>query len=361
MIIFTALGQGNLAWRGMTTTTEGDVYAAVFNGDIYKRIGGTGNFVALGQTVRNWNYMATAPNGDIYAGLTTSGDIYKQTGGTGNFVALGQTARNWRGIAVASNGDVYTTVFGGSIYKNFVTLGQTSRSWGPIAVAPNGDVYAGVFNGDIYKQTGGVGNFIALGQTSRFWGAFAIASNGDVYATVANSDIYKQTAGVGDFIALGQTQSGWAGITIAPNGDLYANIGTAGDIYQEAKSPTISVQPNSITRAIRDIATFSITASALPSPSYQWYFNGSLMTDGGRISGSTTATLTISNTSANDAGNYSVVVSNEVVPDATSNNVSLTISPETFGNGRGNRVISLDATLSAKFGRSFGQMADYVG
>jgi hypothetical protein len=38
--------------------------------------------------------MATAPNGDVYAAVQ-NGDIYKQTGGVGDFTALSQTTRNW--------------------------------------------------------------------------------------------------------------------------------------------------------------------------------------------------------------------------------------------------------------------------
>jgi alpha-tubulin suppressor-like RCC1 family protein len=44
----------------------------------------------------------------------------------------------------------------------------------------------------------------------------------------------------------------------------------------------------------------------------QWYFNNSPLVDGGRISGSTNATLNIANIVTNDAGNYQLVASNVV-------------------------------------------------
>ena len=137
------------------TTLGSDVYACVFNGDIYKQTDGTGDFVALGQTTRNWSGMTTLGS-DVYA-CVFNGDIYKQTDGTGDFVALGQTTRNWRGMT---------------------TLGS--------------DVYACVNGGDIYKQTDGTGDFVALGQTPRNWSGMTTLGE-SIYACVYNGDIYKQS------------------------------------------------------------------------------------------------------------------------------------------------------------------------
>jgi len=57
-------------------------------------------------------------------------------------------------------------------------------------------------------------------------------------------------------------------------------------------------------------------ARSSPSPrarfgtlTYQWLFNGLAITDGGNISGATTATLTITGAVAADAGTYTVAVS----------------------------------------------------
>ena len=70
-------------------------------------------------------------------------------------------------------------------------------------------------------------------------------------------------------------------------------------------------------------ATFTVTAGGTGPFTYQWYFNGSPLTDGGRISGSTMPALNISNVQAGDAGGYRVVVSNSL-SSATSITASLT-------------------------------------
>jgi hypothetical protein len=57
-------------------------------------------------------------------------------------------------------------------------------------------------------------------------------------------------------------------------------------------------------------ASFTVVPAGLPPFTYQWSFNGVPLTEGGRVSGSTNATLIISNTQPGDFGVYSVVVSN---------------------------------------------------
>jgi len=58
--------------------------------------------------------------------------------------------------------------------------------------------------------------------------------------------------------------------------------------------------------AIGESTTFSVQASGVPTPGYQWQFNGS------NIAGATNATLTIPSVQATSLGTYSVVVSNRV-------------------------------------------------
>jgi len=82
--------------------------------------------------------------------------------------------------------------------------------------------------------------------------------------------------------------------------------------------PTISAQPVSQTVSASSNATFSVTATGTTPLSYQWRFNGN------PITGATSATLTLSNVQTNQAGNYSVVITN-VAGAITSSVASLTV------------------------------------
>jgi hypothetical protein len=91
-------------------------------------------------------------------------------------------------------------------------------------------------------------------------------------------------------------------------------------------APSISAQPQNSTVCAGTTATFSVTASGTPSTTFQWRKGTTNLTNGGNISGATTATLTISSVSAADvAANYNCVVSN-ACSSVTSGNATLTVN-----------------------------------
>jgi hypothetical protein len=95
-------------------------------------------------------------------------------------------------------------------------------------------------------------------------------------------------------------------------------------------APTITGQPMSLVTCAGSRASFSVGANGTPRFSYQWRKNGSALSDGGNVSGSSTATLLINPTTSADAGSYDVVVSNDCGV-ATSRAASLSINaPVTF-------------------------------
>ncbi len=73
---------------------------------------------------------------------------------------------------------------------------------------------------------------------------------------------------------------------------------------------TIIMQPTNQSVLLENNATFSVTASGTPPLNYQWYFNGSPFRDGGRVGGSTTSNLNITNIQSSDGGLYQLVVTN---------------------------------------------------
>jgi hypothetical protein len=71
-------------------------------------------------------------------------------------------------------------------------------------------------------------------------------------------------------------------------------------------APLITGQPQSQTVIVGDLVTFTVAAGGVPAPSYQWRFNGS------PIPTASQASYTIAGVGTNDAGNYSVTISNAV-------------------------------------------------
>jgi uncharacterized repeat protein (TIGR01451 family) len=89
--------------------------------------------------------------------------------------------------------------------------------------------------------------------------------------------------------------------------------------------PSILTQPhNQIVRAGLNVS-FSATASGTLPLTFYWQRGGTNLTNGGRISGADTSTLTISNCVEGDSGLYSVIVSN-AFGTALSSNATLLVS-----------------------------------
>jgi hypothetical protein len=101
-------------------------------------------------------------------------------------------------------------------------------------------------------------------------------------------------------------------IQVAPNPVLGVTIITA-IAPTNVTTPFFTVQPSNTVVSLGRTASFNALASNV-GVNYQWMFDGTPLTDGNGISGSQTATLTISAVTSAEIGVYSVVATNSSVP-----------------------------------------------
>jgi hypothetical protein len=95
-----------------------------------------------------------------------------------------------------------------------------------------------------------------------------------------------------------------------------------------ATSPLVTDQSGAQTVAEGGTVSFSLTASGAGALGYRWYKGGSALSDGDRVTGAATATLTITSLSLDDAANYSCVVTSTLggaVTTGTSNAAALVV------------------------------------
>ncbi|MBI3853018.1 MAG: immunoglobulin domain-containing protein [Verrucomicrobia bacterium] len=117
-------------------------------------------------------------------------------------------------------------------------------------------------------------------------------------------------------------------------------------------APSITSQPTSQTVTAGGNATFSVTATGTAPLSYQWRWNGT------SLGGANGATLNLTSVTTNQAGTYTVLISNSV-GSVTSSSAILTVSPaavapaiatqpasQTITEG-GNASFSVTATATA--------------
>ncbi len=74
--------------------------------------------------------------------------------------------------------------------------------------------------------------------------------------------------------------------------------------------PAVQTAPVAKTATIGDYLTLNVVGTGTPPFTYVWKRNGVTVVDGGRLSGATTAALAINGVTADDAGSYTVDISN---------------------------------------------------
>jgi hypothetical protein len=98
------------------------------------------------------------------------------------------------------------------------------------------------------------------------------------------------------------------------------NSGSAGKCSTPKSPPTIGLQPTNQTVIVGDPVSFIVSATSFGPPGYQWSF------DGTSIDGATNSALALVNVQSNQAGTYTVTVTNGYGP-TTSSNAVLTVLP----------------------------------
>jgi hypothetical protein len=201
----------NEAIRFICSTPNGDVYICggagyyISVGSIYKSSSGS-SFVSQGAGAKNWYGICSTPNktfpianADVYA-CVWNGDIYKQTAGSGSFVAQGAGNKNWTGITSDQNQNIYACVYGGDIYKQtncegaFVAEGAGNKDWNCIHADKYNNIFAGIYYSGggggtgLYRKTHGVGSWVNI--TTLATAGLAITSicstpSGNIYSSDA--------------------------------------------------------------------------------------------------------------------------------------------------------------------------------
>jgi len=92
-------------------------------------------------------------------------------------------------------------------------------------------------------------------------------------------------------------------------------------------SPRITAQPQNRTMLYGSIVTFHASAAGATPLSYQWSKDGTYLVDDARVFGANASTLTIFGAQLEDAGIYSVTITNPV-GCATSTGAALTVTPD---------------------------------
>lgn len=256
----------------------------------------------------NHAYVDVPGSDSLKIGLTATNHwtitawAYEDSNGTGTFVDT------YGRVLVLDNGTAFQFESGAPGDEELYTWDRTSGAWHfgwgvGSAVAPLLDQWvhwAVVYDGTnlgVYRN----GNKGAQGGAATNAVTAALAYAGYAGAVVIGSELGASTAnrtwnGMLDDVAVFAGALSQAEIQTVMTGDFSAYLGGPAHII---------TQPGDVTAQPGDSATFTVVAQGLAPVGYQWYFN-----DTTALATATNTTLTLTNLQANQAGTYSVTVSN---------------------------------------------------
>ncbi len=350
---------------GLATDAAGNVFIADTYNHVVRKItpGGLVTTLAGGAGINGptdgtgpaarFNYpkgIAVDSAGNAYVADTNSGTIRKitATGGVTTFAGLvggfgttdgpGPTARfsMAEGVAVDNAGNVYVADTGNFTIRKITSAGVVSTLAGTAGISGLVDGPSGTarFNGPEGVVVDAAGNvFVAdnINYTIRDGtpAGYAIAATGDymirritpagMVTTLAGAS-KDSTDGLGSAARFDQT----FGLAVNSTGALFVSCSSTDSNTirrgQLAGPPVITSQPQNATTNPGGSTQFTVTASGAPTPTYQWYFNGTAFV------GATNPVLSLANVRSSDAGSYSVVASNDL-GSVSSSTATLSVSP----------------------------------
>lgn len=285
------------------------------------KISGDGNCILVGTTTRAYY----SPNfGSSWSEVRPRGDA--------NYIwAIGDV--NYDGSLIFLANDptvsdrVYSSEDGGSSWNDELVAGDVNSTWGTVCVDYTNYAIAGVSNGRLY-----LGEFPLPGKPlnpdptdtevgtdisdyTLSWETGGQTDTYDVYVgESAGSLVLASSAQIGTSLVipeayrLARTVETWYWRVDATN--IYGT--TTGDVWSFSPywAPEITVQSTSHGVILNNYVTLSVTANGIPTPTYQWKLNGSIIDGATSSSYSFYATALGSNT-------YTCVATNSEGSDTT--------------------------------------------
>ena len=304
-VVTTVAGQA-----GRTGSADGTGTAAQFASPSDVNVDTAGNL-----------YVADADNNTIRritpAGVVTTFAGVAGASGSTDGTGAGARFSSPEGVTVDSAGNLYVADTNNQTIRKITPAGAVTTLAGAVGLSGGADGPSSVarFQDPSDLTVDGVGN-IYVADTDNH--AIRKITPAGAVATVAGT---VGTSGSSDGMGTAARFFYPTGVAADAGGNVYLADTDNHTVRKAAPvaAPVITVQPQSQSVDAGTNVTFSVTATGVPAPTYQWY-NGSAP-----IGAATSSTYSLNNAQPANAGSYSVVVSN-LAGSVTSSAATLTVA-----------------------------------
>jgi uncharacterized repeat protein (TIGR03803 family) len=258
-------------------------------------------------------------DGNFYSTTSAGGTNDIDSGGDGTVFSITPGGTLTSIYSFSGNGDGMDPEAGLTLGPNGVFYGTTAAG-GDFG---EGTVFSITTNGTLttlYSFTGGLDGStplapLTLGADGNFYGT--TSDGGAGYGTLFVMSPGGELASLVLFDSDSYGANPQAGLVLGLDGGLYGSAQTGGTNgsgtvfrFSVQPLPDIVAEPVSVTNFTGTTVKFGVAAVGAPPLQYRWQRASSNLTDAGRVSGSQTSTLTLSNITLADSGSYNVIVSN---------------------------------------------------
>jgi sugar lactone lactonase YvrE len=272
----------------------------------------TFNAGTLSETVGNFRLGLLNSNGNGTA-INNTGISARYAPAVSNSLTgtpTGNTARAYSGYIVSTKAATTASNDTQSFWFRvpaFTATGGLTEIVGPTAT----DVVASTTFLALGSATGGAAGAILNNGTTVYVANFTIK-----YVSASQVDLtYIVKTGATTVMSSSSSQTSGALATSFDSLMIFSTYGAAPaildlNIARIASIPVIGTQPVSQPAIIGDTVTLTAAATGTAPLTYRWQKDNVDLNDGGRVSGATTATLTLTGVQLADTGAYRVVVTN---------------------------------------------------
>lgn len=333
------------SWSSVACSADGNqILAAVLDGPIY--VSRDAGLTWRQSSAPTGHWSSVACSSDATKILAAQGDsgtlgfLYLSTNSGATWSIADSLYHGWAQVAMSFDG---TLMFANGASLNLstnsgATWDSLGQSVGDFAVSGDGQRVMGL--GPVLAPT----QWLYVSTNSGVSGSFfdlpyilfgSIASSGDGMNVVASetcAPAYTSSDGGNNWtlatnvdasstLVLAASPSGACLLAMEPFGGSWISyVGDSPPFFvQQPPATTVAIQTTSVTLETKLLGSDPMEL--------QWQCNGTNLVDDGRVSGSTTGTLTISNLQVSDSGTYILLATNRF-GSVTSQPASLAVNPD---------------------------------